>query len=66
MTEVELKEWGNSIGLIVPAEKLKELGLQKGDRIEIEILQKKRVDGFGLCKGAKPFEEEMEAHKKFW
>ena len=66
MTEVELKEWGNSIGVIVPAEKLRELGLQKGDRIEIEIVQKNRIDGFGLCGGAKPFEEEKETHKKFW
>ena len=66
MVEVELKEWGNSLGLIVPAEKLKELGLHKGDKIEIDIVQKKRMDGFGVCKGAKPFEEEREAHEEFW
>ena len=29
MVEVELKEWGNSLGVIVPVEKLKELGLHK-------------------------------------
>ena len=66
MVEVELKLWGNSIGVILPAEKLKELGLQKGDRIEIDLVQKKRIDGFGICKGSKPFEEEKEKHDKFW
>jgi len=66
MVEVELKEWGNSVGIIVPTEKLKELGLRKGDRIEIDIVQKKRTEGFGICKGARPFEEEKEAHKEFW
>jgi len=55
MVEVELKEWGNSLGVIVPVEKLKELGLHKGDRIEIDIVHKKKKNGFGICKGAKPF-----------
>ncbi len=66
MVEVELKEWGNSLGVIVPVEKLKELGLHKGDRIEIDIVQKKKKEGFGICKGAKPFEEEKEEHQEFW
>ena len=41
MIEVELKEWGNSMGVILPRENLRELGLRKGDRIEIEIIMKK-------------------------
>lgn len=64
--ETELKEWGNSVGVIIPSEKLKELGVHKGDRIEISIVAKKRLNGFGLCKGAKPFKEEKESHKEFW
>ena len=66
MVEVELKEWGNSIGVIIPLEKLKELSLEKGDKIDIDIVGKKTVDGFGVCKGAQPFKEENEAHKEFW
>ena len=66
MVEVELKEWGNSIGVILPAEKLRELGLERGDRVDIEIVGKKRIDGFGIAKGAKPFQEEEEHHKEFW
>ena len=33
MVEVELKEWGNSIGVILPIDKIREMGLKKGDRI---------------------------------
>lgn len=65
MVEVELKEWGNSIGVILPAERLKELDLKKGDKIEVDIIKKKRIDGFGISKGKKPFEEEIESHKEF-
>jgi antitoxin component of MazEF toxin-antitoxin module len=66
MVEVEVREWGNSFGVILPKEKLKKLGVRKGDRIEIEIMLKKRRDGFGIARGAKPFEEEKEGHEKFW
>ncbi|MBI4141832.1 hypothetical protein HY484_02835 [Candidatus Woesearchaeota archaeon] len=66
MVEVELKEWGNSIGVIFPAEKLKELGLQRGDTVDVDIVKKEIIDGFGVCKGAKPFTEEKETHKVFW
>ena len=66
MIEVELKEWGNSVGVILPAEKLKELKLKKGDKIEIEIVPKKRIDGFGMFKGIGPYIEEEESHEEFW
>ncbi len=65
MTEAELKEWGNSVGVIIPVEKLRELDLQKGDKVEIDIIKKKRIDGFSIYKGTKPFEEEKESHKEF-
>ena len=66
MVEVELKEWGNSIGVILPAEKLKELGLSKGDKIDVDIVKKKRINGFGIARNARPFEEEREPHEEFW
>ncbi len=65
MVEVELKEWGNSIGVILPVESLKELDLKKGDKIEIDIIKKKRINGFGISRGKEPFEEEIESHKEF-
>jgi len=27
---------------------------------------KKKIDGFGLCHEAEPFEEEKEQHDEFW
>lgn len=45
MVEVELKEDGNSVGI---------------------VLSIKQVDGFGISKGAKPFEEDKEEHEEFW
>jgi hypothetical protein len=42
------------------------MGLKKGDKIEIKILLKKRLDGFGIVKNKKSFEEEKEGHDEFW
>ena len=64
--ETDLKEWGNSLAIIIPAEKAKELKLKKGDKVDIDIVAKKRINAFGICKGAKSFEEEEESHKEFW
>jgi antitoxin component of MazEF toxin-antitoxin module len=64
--EVELKEWGNSVGVILPREELRRLGLEKGDSVEIEISLKRRVNGFGIAGGAESFEEEKETHEEFW
>lgn len=66
MVEVKLREWGNSIGVILPREKLRQLNLRKGDKIELQIIAKKRINGFGICKEAKSFEEEKEGHEEFW
>ncbi len=66
MVEVELKRWGNSIGAIFPSDVLNELGLHQGDTIDITVVGKKRIDGFGISRGAKPFEEEKELHPDLW
>jgi len=51
--ETEVKTWGNSLGIIIPAEEVKKLKLKKGDRVRVEIIAKKRIDGFGMWKGEK-------------
>jgi len=66
MIEVELKEWGNSIGIVLPADKIREMNLRKGDRVDINVIIKKRANGFGVSKGAKSFEEDKEEHPEFW
>jgi antitoxin component of MazEF toxin-antitoxin module len=52
MIEAELKEWGNSTGVILPKEELKKLNVKKGDIVLIDVV-KKRIDGFGMDKGRK-------------
>jgi len=66
MVEVELKKWGNSIGVILPLEEIKGLGLALGDKININIVKKKRIDGFGIAKGLPSFEEEKDPHSDLW
>ena len=66
MVEVELKNWGHSIGVILPKHTLEDLDVEAGDKIEIEVVSKKRVDGFGMFRGARPFEREDDEHDDLW
>lgn len=63
---VELKKWGNSLGVIIPKEKAIELGLSEKDVIDIDIVKKEKVTGFGLAKGKKPFAREEPEHEDLW
>lgn len=64
--EAKVKQWGNSLGLIIPKDIVKNEDLNRGDTVKVEILKEKRVDGFGIFKGAPSFEEEKEEHGEFW
>ena len=61
--ETEIKEWGNSLGIIIPSEKVRELKLKKGDRIAFEVIAKKKINGFGIAKNTIPFEKEPFEHE---
>ncbi len=63
---VELRKWGHSLGVIIPKEKILELGLSEKDVIDIDILKKEKASGFGLAKGKKPFEREEAEHEDLW
>lgn len=63
---VELKKWGNSLGIIIPKNKIAELGLSENDVIDIDILKKAKVSGFGIAKGKKPFIREEAEHEDLW
>ena len=54
-TETKLRAWGNSIGVILPKEKLKENNLKEGDVVEI-TLHKKSIfrEMFGALKNFTP------------
>ena len=65
MAEVRIKEWGNSLGVIIPKDVAKHVDLHKGDTVKIDIIKNKRIDGFGIFKGAGKYIEEEESHKEF-
>lgn len=66
IAEIEVKQWGNSLGCIIPKDIVEHEGINKGDIIKIDIIKNKRIDGFGLFKGKPRFEEEEEGHKELW
>jgi len=65
IVENEIKQWGNSLGLVIPSEAVRKLHLIKGEVVEVDIKKKKKINAFGLCKGARSFKEEEEPHKEF-
>ncbi len=64
LVESKAKKWGNSIGFIVSKEILNKMDLHEGEKIVMDIKRKKRIDGFGLFRGAKKFLEFKE-HESF-
>ena len=64
--DAEIREWGNSWGILLPKKKLEEIGAKRGDIVKIEIIAKKKIDGFGIYKGAKPFKREEDEHEDLW
>jgi len=66
MTETKVKQWGNSLALIIPREIAKREELSAGDVVKVEISKEKRVDAFGMFKGLPKFKEEKEEHDELW
>ena len=56
--ETEIKKWGNSKGIIIPNEFVDKMDLDIGDKVEIQIIKKDKLNAFGIFKGAKPFKRE--------
>jgi|TARA_B100001971_G_C17942539_1_gene408405 hypothetical protein len=65
MAEVQVKEWGNSLGFIIPKDIVRHENLNKGETVKIDIIKEKRIDGFGMLKGAPSFKREKEEHDEF-
>ena len=63
---VELKKWGNSLGVIIPKDKIDELGLLDHDIIDIDIMKKEKISGFGIAKGKASFKREHAEHEDLW
>ena len=65
MTETKIKKWGNSLALIIPREIAKVEDLNEGDIVKMEISKGKRVDAFGMFRGAPSFSREDEGNSDF-
>ena len=65
MTEIKIKKWGNSLALIIPREITKLEDLNEGDIVKMDISKEKRVDAFGMFKGAPRFSKEDEGDSDF-
>ena len=63
---VELKKWGNSLGIIIPKDKIDELGLSEHDFIDIDIIKKEKISGFGIFKGKAPFKRDQPEYEDLW
>lgn len=64
MTEIdaEVKKWGNSLGIRVPAALAHEQGIEPGDRVHVKIEKLRRPDPsfFG---GGRKYLEGVDLHK---
>jgi len=65
MAETKIKKWGNSLALIIPREITKLEDLNEGDIVKMDISKEKRVDAFGIFKGAPRFSKEDEGDSNF-
>jgi len=45
-TKTRIREWGNSLGVVIPKEIITEEGLKSNDQIIISITKKRNLDGF--------------------
>ncbi len=57
-TTAQVKKWGNSLGIIIDKKVSKKLGLKEGEKINLDIISKEKMKGFGITKGAKSFRSE--------
>ena len=65
MAETKIKRWGNSLALIIPKNIAKREELNEGDVVKVDISKEKRVDAFGMLKGAPSFSREDEGDSDF-
>jgi len=65
MAEIKIRKWGNSLALIIPREITRLEDLSEGDIVKMDISKEKRVDAFGMFKGAPKFSKEDEGDSHF-
>ncbi len=63
MAEIKVKRCGNSLEIIIPCEIAEQQEIKVGDRIELQLVKKKRVSGFGMFKGLALFKRDEKDHE---
>jgi len=66
IAEAKVKQWGNSLGIIIPKDVAKIEEIYIGDTVKIEISKDKKTDGFGIWKGTPSFIREHDDREEFW
>lgn len=53
--KVKAKQWGSSLGFIIPNEVVKEQKIREGDELEVELQKVSHIEKlFGLAHGRRP------------
>jgi len=61
LLDLKVKKWGNSYGLRLTKAVARQLELDQGDEVNIDLIKKSlTIEGFGMFKGAAPFERDKE------
>jgi len=63
MSTVKARKVGGSLVVTLPKKLVERRKIREGELLEITI-KKIKIDGFGVCKGMKPFtaEDELKTH----
>jgi len=60
--EAKLRKVGTSFGVLIPSRLIKRSKFKLGEKVEIALLKKQRIDliekAFGMARGAGPFKRE--------
>ena len=66
ITETKVKKWGNSLALLIPKEIARREDLNEGDTVKVDVSKEKRIDAFGMFKGAPSFKRDKDEHDDLW
>ncbi len=62
--KVKIKKFGDYLGFLIPNDEIYRLNLSEGDEVEIDLVKKERISGFGILKGKK-LKQFKRDHKDF-
>jgi len=66
VVRVKTKQWGNSLGVIIPSETVKDLSIAPGEELIVDFKKKEHVltELYGALKFDKNWEKEFQKERK--